>query len=255
MNFLGALSQGGINMADMAWNLKCRQEDLDHRQREIGWHDHSLWCRWVDEQWHAMDEKCSQLEQIANLSALLSGFSLVAVCQVSIPEDLNGDILTVFGFVTALAVGASLLAMLTSTLVLVGVMKYDPKVQNQGFNDFKDFWETHCETDWVFCFRCYNVGVALFLMVLGGVGWVQFFGHTHYIRSAALVSVIALCCGIFYYGYTHRKWATFLTTMTERNNCQTVEANRGAGVDVEAAHDGVNGRAWQAQAHRPPIER
>ena len=47
----------------MAWGMKCREEDLEYRRLEMEWRRHDLWCRWVDEQWHAMEEKAKQLEQ------------------------------------------------------------------------------------------------------------------------------------------------------------------------------------------------
>jgi Mediator of CRAC channel activity len=59
--------------------------------------------------------------QISSLSALLSGFALIAITEIQIPIDVNGYLLVVFGTVTAAAVGCALSAMLSSTLVLVAV--------------------------------------------------------------------------------------------------------------------------------------
>ena len=66
--------------------------------------------------------------QLSSLSALLSGFALVAMCQMQIPNGVNGVQLIVFGTITSAAVGCTLFSMLTSTLVLVAVVKYNPKV-------------------------------------------------------------------------------------------------------------------------------
>ncbi|KAG5176486.1 calcium release-activated calcium channel protein, partial [Tribonema minus] len=198
-------------VADMAWGMKCREEDLEYRRLEMEWRKHDLWCRWVDEQWHAMEEKAKQLEQIAQLSALLAGFALVAMCQMQIPDGVNGWLLVSFGTVTAAAVGVPLIAMLSSTLVLVAVIKYDPKVAvNAACPDFGTFWSTHCEADWRLSFRCFNISIALFLMVLGQVGWIQFFAHQNYVASSTLVTVVAVASAMVYFLYTYRKWSTFL---------------------------------------------
>jgi hypothetical protein len=51
------------------------------------------------------------------------------MCQMDVPADVSGALIVTFGVTTAAATGAPLIAMLSSTLVLVAVMKYDPKVR------------------------------------------------------------------------------------------------------------------------------
>mmetsp|Transcript_9788 Transcript_9788/g.13747 ORF Transcript_9788/g.13747 Transcript_9788/m.13747 type:complete len:176 (+) Transcript_9788:84-611(+) len=169
MNILGAIGQGGMQVADMTWSMRCRKEDIEHRKLEIEWRKYDIWCRWVDEQWHAMDEKAKQLEQIANLSALLAGFALIGMCEVNIPSTISGILLIAFGTTTAIAVALPISSMLSSCMVLVAVIKFDPKSPPHGCSDFMQFWTLHCEADWRFSFRCFNLSIGTFLILLGQV--------------------------------------------------------------------------------------
>ena len=91
-------------MADMAWNIKCREEDMDHRGKEISWRAEEVWWRAVDDRRRAVDEKAKQLEQISSLSALIAGFALVAMVEISFPDSLSGVLLVSFGSTTAAVV-------------------------------------------------------------------------------------------------------------------------------------------------------
>ncbi|CAM9958009.1 unnamed protein product [Chrysoparadoxa australica] len=64
MNMLNALGQGGMGMADMAWNVKCREEDMLFRQAEIARRDDELMWREIDDARRAVDKKAKQLEQV-----------------------------------------------------------------------------------------------------------------------------------------------------------------------------------------------
>ncbi|CAM9812741.1 unnamed protein product, partial [Discosporangium mesarthrocarpum] len=71
-------------MADMAWNIKCREEDMVYRKREIEWHLEDVWWRSVGDKKRSVDDKAKQLEQIASLSALLAGFAMIALVEIQI---------------------------------------------------------------------------------------------------------------------------------------------------------------------------
>ena len=47
------------------------------------------------------------MQAISNLSALIAGFAMVSLVELSIPEDINPGILIVFGLATALVVRIS----------------------------------------------------------------------------------------------------------------------------------------------------
>ena len=81
---------------------------------------------------------------------------------MNIPQGVNGYLLIVFGITVPAAVGFALSAMLTSTLVLVAIMKYNPRMRQQKtYPNFSSFWVVHCEGDWRFCFRCFNYSESL----------------------------------------------------------------------------------------------
>ena len=55
---------------------------------------------------HTLD-KAARVQAISNLSALIAGFAMVSLVELSIPEDINPGILIVFGLATALVVRIS----------------------------------------------------------------------------------------------------------------------------------------------------
>ena len=69
MNLFNALSKS-FDVADVAWELNCREEDLKFRALENE-------RRAVDEARRAVNEKAEQLKAVSGLSALVAGFAMV----------------------------------------------------------------------------------------------------------------------------------------------------------------------------------
>ena len=115
--FMSAMSSG-LDMADMAWEMQCRQEDM--RQRAI---DNER--RAIDDARRAVDEKAEQLKAISHQSALIAGFAMVVMVEASLTPDLHPVLLVLFGATSAATVGLMLMAMLNCTLMLVAILKYD----------------------------------------------------------------------------------------------------------------------------------
>ena len=105
--FMSAMSSG-LDMADMAWEMQCRQEDM--RQRAI------------DDARRAVDEKAEQLKAISHQSALIAGFAMVVMVEASLTPDLHPVLLVLFGATSAATVGLMLMAMLNCTLMLVAIL-------------------------------------------------------------------------------------------------------------------------------------
>jgi hypothetical protein len=61
----------GMDMADMAWEVKCREEDMKQRALENERHA-------IEDARRSVDEKAQQLQVLANQSALFAGFSMVS---------------------------------------------------------------------------------------------------------------------------------------------------------------------------------
>jgi hypothetical protein len=65
----------GMDMADMAWEVKCREEDMKQRALENERHA-------IEDARRSVDEKAQQLQVLANQSALFAGFSMVSLCDI-----------------------------------------------------------------------------------------------------------------------------------------------------------------------------
>lgn len=75
MNFLSSFSTG-MDVADMAWEVRCREEDM--RQRAL---DNTR--RLIDDARRAVDEKTEQLKAVSSLSALIAGFGMVVLVEMA----------------------------------------------------------------------------------------------------------------------------------------------------------------------------
>lgn len=80
----------GMDMADIGWEMKCREEDLKQRALENE-------RRSIDDARRSVDEKAEQLKALGQQSALIAGFAMVVMVEASIPEDLNEILLVLYG--------------------------------------------------------------------------------------------------------------------------------------------------------------
>ena len=69
MDLVNVLSKS-FDVADAAWEINCREEDLKYRAVENE-------RREVDDARRAVNEKAEQLKAISGLSALVAGFAMV----------------------------------------------------------------------------------------------------------------------------------------------------------------------------------
>lgn len=75
MNLFSSFSTG-MDVADMAWEVRCREEDM--RQRAL---DNRR--RLIDDARRAVDEKAAQLKAVSSLSALIAGFGMVVLVEMA----------------------------------------------------------------------------------------------------------------------------------------------------------------------------
>ena len=194
----------GMEMADMAWEQKCREEDMKQRALENERHA-------IDDARRSVDEKAEQLKVLANQSALFAGFSMVVLVESNIPSDINGILLTVFGACTASVIALMLISSLNATYILVAILRYDCVNRDVPF---ADFWRKRCESDWKLALRAFSYGVPLFMIVVALVAWLSFwdigYKNNWFYISASVVTAIVLAVTIFWFGSTERKWGGFL---------------------------------------------
>ena len=190
----------GMEMADMAWEVKCREEDMKQRALENERHA-------IDDARRAVDEKAQQLQVLANQGALFAGFSMVVLVESSIPDAMNGVLLTVFGAAVAITIALFLVSTLNSTYILVAILRYDCVRRDVPFSDF---WRKRCEPDWKIALRTFSYGVPSFLMVVSLVAWVTFWEADNFVVSASVVTAISTAVTLFWFGRTDRKWRDFL---------------------------------------------
>ncbi|CAM9785944.1 unnamed protein product [Heterosigma akashiwo] len=184
----------------MAWEVKCREEDLRHRAVENE-------RRRIDDARRAVDEKSQQLKAVSHLSALVAGFAMVSMVELNIPPDLNDVLLVTFGTTAGLVVACCLFAMLNCTLMLVAICKYDCKIREVPF---EDFWRKRCLSDWTVSFRAFNVGLTLFLALLAQMGWVTFHSHPSRNVAASFITVIAATTTGIWLVHIKGKWGDFI---------------------------------------------
>jgi len=195
-------------MADMAWEVKCREEDMKQRALENERHA-------IDDARRAVDEKAEQLKVLANQSALFAGFSMVVLVESTIASGINLALLTVFGGVTASVIALMLISSLNSTYMLVAILRYDCVNRDVPFDEF---WRKRCDPDWKLALRAFSYGVPLFMVVVALVPWVTFWDIERYgyVLASGVVTSIAFLVVIFWFISTERKWTGFLLTTEAR---------------------------------------
>jgi len=202
-----------LGAADLGWEMKCRQEDLSQRKLENE-------RRAIDDARRAVDEKAKQLHTMANQSALIAGFSMIVLVESQVSnKNVHQMLLVSFGYTTALVVSLMLLSMLNTTYMLVAILKYDTIRREIPF---EDFWLKRCSSDWKFALRSFEMGLALFMILLGQIGWVVFSPDKtnneetlqikYYIAASFGVTIIACITIFIYFSQIYRKWTGWLLT-------------------------------------------
>ena len=230
-------------MADMAWEVKCREEDMKQRTLENTRHA-------IDDARRAVDEKAEQLRVLANQSALIAGFSMVAFVEINISPSVNGVLLTLFGATVSSVIALMLVSTLNATYMLVAVLRYDCVNREVPFNEF---WVKRCERDWRTALRAFSCGIPLFMIVVALVAWVVFWEHNCLYYAASIVTGISVTLTVFWFTSTERKWRDFLlssqakiTTRADESDCNSlpIEVANGSLRD-----DDLDGNSSSRESH------
>jgi hypothetical protein len=196
-----AAVDAGLNMVDMHWAMKCREEDLaqralDNKRREI------------DDARRKVDEKAQQLKGISHMSTLIGGFAMIVLVEIQIAEDIDATLLAAFAGTTALVVGTMLVAMLNCTMILTVIMEYDVVTEEVPF---EEFWNKHIKEHFDFSLNVFCTGTPLFITTLGFVGWVAYWQVSHRAIAASIVTCIAVVSLVYWFGYIKSRWFDYLT--------------------------------------------
>ncbi|CAF0727686.1 unnamed protein product [Rotaria sp. Silwood1] len=130
----------------------------------------------------------AKLKAVSRTSALLSGFAMVAMVEISLDDHKNSKasapLLVVYSIVTCLLVGVHLLALMISTCILPQ-LEADSLV---GYDEYASHTTMHIyiELAWILST---GFGIFLFLVEIALVCWVKFFFVT---RPAAIATTIVI---------------------------------------------------------------
>ncbi|CAF4021916.1 unnamed protein product [Adineta steineri] len=130
----------------------------------------------------------AKLKAVSRTSALLSGFAMVAMVEISLDDHKNAKgsapLLVVYSVITCLLVGVHLLALMISTCILPQ-LEADSLI---GYEEYESHETMHIyiELAWILST---GFGIFLFLVEIAIVCWVKFYYVT---RPAAIATTIVI---------------------------------------------------------------
>lgn len=119
MAAVGAVVDAVFGSYDLKNAKQWRDEDLQHREQEKQWREDAILreIAWrnadlererrvlkLENEKRIIDARHKQLSAIAQLSALLAGFSMISMVEIGLPEALNHVLLVFYGAVCCLEV-------------------------------------------------------------------------------------------------------------------------------------------------------
>ncbi|RQM30847.1 hypothetical protein B5M09_010149 [Aphanomyces astaci] len=213
---MSAMIESLIGTYDQRNSSTWRREDVQHRDQECQWRIDDLQR---EQEWRGQDirrikiqaqnerrqadTRSEQLSAVSSLGALLGGFALVSIINVSLPDPIDLNLLWVYGVTSALCICCMVISSVAFTVLLVAVTRYsahelefDVRALQDDDIDFESpfytWWLKKCETDWMLGYRLFRFGVTLFLAELGIVSWVQYSRWQLTSISISVVAVIGL---------------------------------------------------------------
>ena len=84
----------------------------------------------------------------------------MVLVEISFPDNINPILLVLFGVCSALVVSLMMISMLSSTLMLVAILRYD--CINREI-PFQEFWKKRCEHEFKRALKAFSYGIPLFM--------------------------------------------------------------------------------------------
>ncbi|CAF1224724.1 unnamed protein product [Adineta ricciae] len=136
----------------------------------------------------------SKLESVNETSALLSGFAIVAIVELSLDSykdhSSNDNLLVCYAIISCLLVGIHLLALLMSMCILPElksvIRQSDMWINNENSKPLSSL-NIYIEIAWVVST---GLGLFLFIIELGIIIWIKVSGFS---RLAAISALVTLC--------------------------------------------------------------
>ncbi|GAB9471873.1 Calcium release-activated calcium channel protein [Globisporangium polare] len=185
---------------DLRMAKQWRDEDMAYRDQEVQWLNDDIvrahqW-RHVDIQRFLRNERienehlvcearAEQLSTVSEQCTLLCGFTVAAMTNLGVPEDISQPLLFLYA-VSATVVCVSLLTTaLMCTTLLLAVTRYaghslEANVKNMDIthlewdSPFSTWWLKKCEREQMKAYKFMLIGVSLFFFYLAFVAWIQF---------------------------------------------------------------------------------
>lgn len=193
------LVQVGQNLYQHEVEKQRWQAEMVHRSREARW-------RRLDELRRSVDERVEQLKALSEISALIAGFAMVTMVEVTIPQDLSTGILISTGVVASGVIGCMLYVMISSIFLLLicyDLIKSDTKnkqvteynlpqdeyLNGKKLNLFDIMWQRY-KNQWGLVVQVFVIGCLLFPVLIALTSWIVFWEHDS--REAAGTAVTTI---------------------------------------------------------------
>ncbi|CAF1457646.1 unnamed protein product [Adineta steineri] len=163
----------------------------------------------------------AKLRAVSRTSALLSGFALIAMVEVSLDDHKqpNGSIplIIVYSILTCLVVGVHLLALMISTCLL-------PLLEAESFLHYKEHETIYVYVEFTWLLST-GFGIFLFLLEMTIICWVKFFFITQ--RAAIATTIVFLPIFILFCTFllTFHRRLVILKLSQHQNELDQIEKN------------------------------
>ena len=174
------------------------------RKQDIAWRENEALAIGVEQKERMVDLKCRALKSIANLSALVAGFTIVMFIELSVDETVPDWLVITYAATTSLEVAIMAMVMVQATLLLTCITLIS--MQHNDKKGFFQFWKNQCERQWKFTLFLFALGSFLFLLTLSFSACVKF-----YSTPGAYMVVIAICAAsAMLWMYNWYVWGVYL---------------------------------------------
>ncbi|CAL1543943.1 unnamed protein product [Lymnaea stagnalis] len=189
--------------------------------------------------WRRLYLSRAKLKASSRTSALLSGFAMVAMVEISIGDNgktaIPESLLIVFGSITTLLVVVHLMALMISTCILPNIEAVSNVHSVQAVNESPhDEMRVCVEMAWV-CST--GLGILLFLAEIAILCWVKFYTLSQ--NTAIASTVIVMPAGILFIAFSLMFYKKLMAHKYQRHSEGLKELDEMAR-ELQTTGDGVN---------------